>query len=199
MNNFPDSINYLIENLSKLPGIGRKTAQRLALHIINMNENDVHQMAESMIDAKTNIRYCENCFNLTDQPICSICQNKKRDQSTICVVDNPKDLLAIERTREYKGIYHVLHGSISPLDGIGPDDIKIKELISRLSDKNIEEIILANSPTIEGEATAIYLSKILSTFGILTTRIAHGVPVGGDLEFADEVTIIKALESRHKL
>lgn len=199
MNNFPDSINYLIENLSKLPGIGRKTAQRLALHIINMNENDVHQMAEAMVDAKTNIRYCENCFNLTDQPICSICQNKKRDQSTICVVDTPKDLLAIERTREYRGIYHVLHGSISPLDGIGPDDIKIKELISRLSDNNIEEIILANSPTIEGEATAIYLSKLLSTFGILTTRIAHGVPVGGDLEFADEVTIIKALESRHKL
>jgi recombination protein RecR len=199
MNSFPDSIGQLIDNLSRLPGIGRKTAQRLALFIITMREEDIQQMAQSLIDAKLNTHYCSVCYNLTDQDTCPICKNTKRDSTTICVVDNPRDLMAIERTKEYKGLYHVLHGSISPLDGIGPDDIKIRELVTRLADPGIVEIILANSPTIEGEATAIYLSKLLSTFDILITRIAHGVPIGGDLEFADEVTLVKALESRHKL
>lgn len=196
---FPDTINQLIEHFAKLPGIGRKTAQRLALHVINMPEEDVREMAQALVYAKENTHYCTRCFNLSDQPLCMVCRNEKRDASTICVVDTPRDLLAIERTREYRGLYHVLHGSISPLDGIGPDDIKIRELISRLSDEKVEEIILANSPTIEGEATAIYLSKLLSPFDLVVTRIAHGVPIGGDLEFADEVTLIKALESRHRL
>jgi recombination protein RecR len=199
MNKFPDSINQLIEHLSKLPGIGRKTAQRLALYIINMNENDIRQMADALINAKMNTHYCKQCYNLTDQEFCSVCGNTKRDVTIICVVDTPKDLMAIERTKEYHGLYHVLHGSISPLDGIGPDDIKIKELVTRLADDRIQEVILANSPTIEGEATAVYLSKLLSTFDIIISRIAHGVPIGGDLEFADEVTLIKAMESRHRL
>jgi recombination protein RecR len=199
MINFPESMNLLIDQLAKLPGIGRKTAQRLAFYIINMNNEDVKKMANSIVNAKENTHYCKKCFHLTDQEYCYICQNSKRDESTICIVDSPKDLLAIERTKEYKGLYHVLHGSISPLDGIGPDDIKIKELITRLGSEDIQELILANSPTIEGEATAVYLSKLLSTFDIKITRIAHGVPVGGDIEFADEITIIKALESRREL
>lgn len=199
MTNFPEPINQLIEQLAKLPGIGRKTAQRLALHIINMNKDEVEKMAKSLVFAKENTSYCKRCFNLTDQDYCSLCQNTKRDQTTICVVDTPRDLMAIERTKEYKGLYHVLHGSISPLDGIGPDDIKIRELVIRLGKEDINEIILANNPTIEGESTAVYLSKLLSSFDVLITRIAHGVPVGGDLEFADEITLIKAIESRHQL
>lgn len=199
MINFPNSINVLIENLSKLPGVGKKTAQRLALFIINMNDEEVHNMANSIISAKQNTKYCSKCFNLADEDVCQICKSGKRDPTIICVVDSPRELIAIERTGGYKGMYHVLHGTISPLDGIGPDDIKIKELVTRMADNSIEEIILANNPTIEGEATAVYLSKLLSSFGIEITRIAHGVPVGGDLEFADEVTLIKAMENRHKL
>lgn len=199
MINFPNSINVLIENLSKLPGVGKKTAQRLALFIINMKEEEVYKMANSIISAKQNTKYCSICFNLADEDTCQICKSGKRDSTTICVVDSSRDLIAIERTGEYKGLYHVLHGNISPLDGIGPDDIKIKELVSRMADESIKEIILANNPTIEGEATAVYLSKLLSSFVVEITRIAHGVPVGGDLEFADEVTLIKAMENRHKL
>ncbi len=199
MISYPKSVKDLVDQLSKLPGIGQKTAQRLALHIINMTQGEVQVMAKALIDAKANTHYCKRCFNLTDEEYCGICKNPKRDFSTVCVVDTPRDLMAIERTREYHGVYHVLHGSISPLDDIGPEDIKIKELITRIGNETIQEIILANSPTIEGESTAVYLSKLLSSFDLKVTRIAHGVPVGGDLEYADEITLVKAMESRHPL
>ena len=192
-------ITRLIEEFSKLPGVGRKTAQRLAFHIINMNTNDVEALSKAIIEAKREIKYCSVCCNITDTYPCSMCSNKNRDSSVICVVEDPRDVAAMERTREFKGQYHVLNGVISPMDGIGPDMIKIKELIQRLGTQDVREIIMATNPTIEGEATAMYIARLLKPMGIKVTRIAHGLPVGGDLEYADEVTISKALEGRREI
>ena len=192
-------ITRLIEEFSKLPGVGRKTAQRLAFHIINMNTNDVEALSKAIIEAKREIKYCSVCCNITDTDPCSMCYNKNRDSSVICVVEDPRDVAAMERTREFKGQYHVLNGVISPMDGIGPDMIKIKELIQRLGTQDVREIIMATNPTIEGEATAMYIARLLKPMGIKVTRIAHGLPVGGDLEYADEVTISKALEGRREI
>ncbi len=190
----------LIEEFSKLPGIGKKTAQRLAFHVLNMSESNANDLAKAIVSAKKNIKYCSICTNLTDIDPCNICRNKKRDQTSICVVEDPRDVIAMERIREYNGLYHVLHGSISPMEGIGPEQIKIKELLNRIREsKDIKEIILATNPTIEGEATAMYISKLIKPLGIKTTRIAHGIPVGGDLEYADEVTLSKALEGRRDI
>lgn len=199
MEYFAPPLASLIEEFSKLPGIGRKTAQRLAFYVLNMNSNDVNELANAIVNAKKNIKYCSICSNLTDTDPCSICGNTKRDQTTICVVEDPRDVIAVEKTREFHGLYHVLHGSISPMEGIGPEDIKIKELLKRIGELDVAEVILATNPTIEGEATAMYISKLLKPLGIKTTRIAHGIPVGGDLEYADEVTLSKALEGRREI
>lgn len=199
MANFVAPVEKLIEELSKLPGIGRKTAQRLAFHVLHIREDDAVNLAEAIIQAKRKTRYCSICANITDIDPCYICQGGKRDKSTICVVEDPRDVAAMERTREYHGLYHVLHGAISPMEGIGPEDIKIKELILRLQGDEVKEIILATNPNIEGEATSMYISKLVKPLGIKVTRIAHGIPVGGDLEYADEVTLSKALEGRRQL
>lgn len=199
MNYYSASISQLIEEFTKLPGIGRKTAQRLAFHVINMPTQDAHNLADAIVKAKENIKYCKVCTNLTDQDVCNICSDERRDPLLICVVEDPRDVVAMERTKEFKGYYHVLHGAISPLEGIGPEDIKIKELLARLSAQSVDEVIIATNPNIEGEATAMYLSKLLKPMGIKVSRIAHGIPVGGDLEYADEVTLTKALEGRREI
>ena len=199
MQAYTGPISRLIEEFSKLPGVGRKTAQRLAFHVINMNTNDVESLSKAIIDAKREIKYCSICCNITDTDPCSICSNKNRDSSVICVVEDPRDVAAMERTIEFKGKYHVLNGVISPMDGIGPDMIKIKELIVRLGNEDVKELIMATNPTIEGEATAMYIARLVKPMGIKVTRIAHGLPVGGDLEYADEVTITKALEGRREI
>ena len=189
----------LIEEFEKLPGIGHKTAQRLAFHILNMPVEKVERLASSISDAKIKTKYCSICGNLTDSEVCSICGSNSRDDSLICVVQDARDVAAMERIKEFKGLYHVLHGAISPMEGIGPEDIKIKELLIRLQDKEVKEIIIATNPNIEGEATAMYISKLLKPLGVKATRIAHGIPVGGDLEYADEVTLAKALEGRREI
>lgn len=189
----------LIEQLSKLPGIGKKTAQRLAFYVLEMDPLEVEKLATSIINAKEKIRYCKQCFNLTDDELCNICKDRGRDESLICVVEGARDIVAMEKTREFKGLYHVLHGVISPMKNIGPDDIRIKELLNRAYDSQVKEIILALNPTVEGEATSLYIAKILKPLGIKTTRIAHGIPVGGDLEYFDEVTLSKAMENRREL
>lgn len=199
MNYYSTSIAQLIEQFTKLPGIGRKTAQRLAFHVISMPNQDAHSLAEAIVKAKESVKYCKVCTNLTDQETCNICSDKRRDPLLICVVEDPRDVVAMERTKEFKGYYHVLHGAISPLEGIGPEDIKIKELLSRLASQPVDEIIIATNPNIEGEATAMYISKLLKPMGIKVSRIAHGIPVGGDLEYADEVTLTKALEGRREI
>lgn len=199
MNYYSASIAQLIEQFTKLPGIGRKTAQRLAFHVISMPNQDAHSLADAIVTAKESVKYCKVCTNLTDQDTCNICSDKRRDPLTICVVEDPRDVVAMERTKEFKGYYHVLHGAISPLEGVGPEDIKIKELLSRLTNQPVDEIIIATNPNIEGEATAMYLSKLLKPMGIKVSRIAHGIPVGGDLEYADEVTLTKALEGRREI
>jgi recombination protein RecR len=189
----------LIEEFEKLPGIGHKTAQRLAFHVLNLPIEKVENFANAIRDAKLKIKYCSVCNNLTDVDPCGICGGQNREPSFICVVQEPRDVVALERTREFKGLYHVLHGAISPMEGIGPEDIKIKELLARIRDGDIKEVVLATNPNIEGEATAMYISKLLKPLGIKTTRIAHGIPVGGDLEYADEVTLAKALEGRREI
>ena len=199
MQTYTGPISRLIEEFSKLPGVGRKTAQRLAFHVINMNMNDVEALSKAIVDAKKEIRYCSVCYNITDKAVCSMCSNKNWDDSIICVVEDPRDVAAMEKTKEFNGKYHVLNGVISPMDGIGPDMIRIKELIQRLSNQDVKEIIMATNPTIEGEATAMYIARLLKPMGIKVTRIAHGLPVGGDLEYADEVTITKALEGRREI
>ncbi|WP_270648096.1 recombination mediator RecR [Paeniclostridium hominis] len=199
MQTYSGPISALIEEFSKLPGVGRKTAQRLAFHIINMNINDVEALSKAILEAKKEIKYCSICYNITDKDPCSMCSNKNRDSSVICVVEDPRDVAAMERTKEFNGQYHVLNGVISPMDGIGPDMIRIKELIQRLGNQDVREIIMATNPTIEGEATAMYIARLLKPMGIKVTRIAHGLPVGGDLEYADEVTISKALEGRREI
>ncbi|GIP36705.1 recombination mediator RecR [Paenibacillus sp. J2TS4] len=196
---YPEPLAKLIDSFSKLPGIGPKTASRLAFYILQMKEEDAIDFAKALVNVKRNLHYCSVCCNITDVDPCRICQDKSRDFSIICVVQEPKDLVAMERTREFNGYYHVLHGAISPMEGIGPDEIHIAELVKRLSDERVQEMILATNPNIEGEATAMYLSRLVKPFGIRVTRIAHGLPVGGDLEYADEVTLTKALEGRREL
>ena len=191
-------ISRLIEELSRLPGIGAKTAQRLAFHIINMPEEQVAQLANTMTEARNNVRYCKKCYTLTDQEICPICSNSKRDSKTIMVVENTRDLAAYEKTGKFGGVYHVLHGAISPMLGIGPGDIKLKELMERLRD-DVDEVIVATNSSLEGETTAMYISKLIKPTGIKVSRIASGVPVGGDLEYIDEVTLLRALEGRTEL
>ncbi|HBM75365.1 MAG TPA: recombination protein RecR [Clostridiaceae bacterium] len=199
MNFYPAPVAKLIEELSKLPSIGSKTAQRLAFFILGMPEGEAESLAQSIIEAKQKTKYCSICGNLTDVDPCNICSNTSRDSKVICVVEEPRDVIAMERTREFKGVYHVLQGAISPMEGIGPDDIRIKELLKRLHNSKVDEVIIATNPNVEGEATAMYLSKLIKPFGIKVTRIAHGVPVGGDLEYTDEVTLTKALEGRREI
>ena len=199
MSYYSPSIEKLIESFEKLPSIGHKTAVRLAFHMLDLNEEDTHEFINSIINAKSNLKYCSNCYNISDTDPCPICSSPKRDSQIICVVEDVRDIMAMERTHEFKGVYHVLHGTISPMNGIGPEDIKIKELLNRIGSGNIKEIIIATNPRVEGEATAIYLSKIIKPLGIKVTRIAHGIPVGGDLEYTDEVTLSKALEGRREL
>jgi recombination protein RecR len=189
-------INKLIEELAALPGIGSKSAQRLAFHLINMPQDKVNRLANVMIEAKANVRYCKKCFTLTDREICPVCANEKRNHRLIMVVENTRDLAAYEKTRKYEGVYHVLHGAISPMLGIGPSDIKLKELIERLQNEEADEVIIATNSSLEGETTAMYISKLIKPTGIKVTRIASGVPVGGDLEYIDEVTLLRALEGR---
>lgn len=191
-------INKLIDELSGLPGIGSKSAQRLAFHLINMPKDKVNRLAKTILEAKENVRYCEECFTLTDHEICPVCANQKRDHSTIMVVENSRDLAAYEKTGKYEGVYHVLHGAISPMLGIGPGDIRLKELIARL-EGDVSEVIIATNSSLEGETTAMYISKLIKPTGIRVTRIASGVPVGGDLEYIDEVTLLRALEGRTEL
>ena len=191
-------INKLIEQLAALPGIGEKSASRLAFYIVNMPKDRVEKLARVLMEAKENIKYCSECFTLTDQEVCPICKNEKRDHHTIMVVENPRDLAAYEKTGKYNGIYHVLHGSISPMLGIGPGDIKLKELMKRLED-DVQEVIIATNSSLEGETTAMYISKLVKPTGIKVTRIASGVPVGGDLENIDEVTLLRALDGRIEL
>lgn len=199
MSYYSPSIEKLIESFEKLPSIGHKTAVRLAFHMLDLNEEDTEEFINSIINAKANLKYCSNCYNISDTDPCPICSSPKRDSQVICVVEDVRDIMAMERTHEFKGVYHVLHGTISPMNGIGPEDIKIKELLNRISNGNIKEIIIATNPRVEGEATAIYLSKIIKPLGIKVTRIAHGIPVGGDLEYTDEITLSKALEGRREL
>ena len=186
----------LIEYFQKLPSIGPKTAQRLALHLLKMPLSEVEKFAEAMIEAKTTISYCDICFNMSSSNPCEICQSTTRNRDTICVVGETKDLIAIEKTNEYRGLYHVLQGLISPIDGIGPEDIRIKELLTRVHSEDIKEVILALNPSVEGEATSLYLNKLLKPFGIKISRIAFGIPLGSELEYADELTLIKALDAR---
>lgn len=199
MSGIPQAIGELIQEFSRLPGIGKKTAQRLAYFVLDMEQEEALGLAKAIVHAKETIRYCDICMNLTEASPCEICSDMKRDQTKILVVEQPRDVLAMERMREYRGQYHVLHGHISPMEGIGPDEIRIQELLKRVGTEPVEEIILATNPTVEGEATAMYLARLLKPLGVHTTRIAHGIPVGGDLEFADEVTLSKALENRREL
>ena len=199
MSEYAPSIEKLIESFERLPSIGHKTAARLAFHVLDWNEEETKSFISSITDAKKNLKYCSKCFNITDTDPCMICGNPRRDQSTICVVEDVRDVAAMERTHEFKGVYHVLHGSISPMNGVGPDDIRIKELLSRLMNGEVKEVILATNPRVEGEATAMYISKLIKPLGIQATRIAHGIPVGGDLEYTDEITLSKALEGRREI
>ncbi len=199
MANYSPSIEKLIESFEKLPSIGHKTAQRLAFYMLDVNNEEAKEFTDAILNAKQNLKFCSKCFNISDTDPCNICADSKRDQSTICVVEDVRDVFAMERTHEYKGVYHILHGSISPMNGIGPDDIKIKELLARLMDGNIKELILATNPRVEGEATSMYISKLVKPMGIKVTRIARGIPIGGDLEYTDEVTLMKALEGRSEM
>ena len=198
MDMFSGHINKLIEELGTLPGIGQKTAQRLAFHIMNMPKERVESLSQAMMNAKTHVRYCKECFTLTDQEVCPICANERRNHRVIMVVENPRDLAAYEKTGKYEGVYHVLHGAISPMLGIGPGDIRLAELIQRLQ-KDVDEVIIATNSSLEGETTAMYISKLVKPTGIKVTRIASGVPVGGDLENIDEVTLLRALDGRIEL
>jgi recombination protein RecR len=199
MSYYSPSIEKLIESFEKLPSIGNKTAARLAFYMLNASEEETNEFIKSIQEAKKNLKYCSKCFNITDTDPCPICSNTARDSSIICVVEDVKDVVAMEKTHEFKGVYHVLHGSISPMNGIGPDDIKIKELLTRLMNEEVKEVILATNPRVEGEATAMYISKLIKPLGVKVTRIAHGIPVGGDLEYTDEATLSKALEGRVEL
>ncbi|WP_434121773.1 recombination mediator RecR [Salinicoccus roseus] len=196
---YPEPISKLIDSFMKLPGIGPKTAQRLAFYVLNMKEDDVVNFSRSLMEVKRDLQFCSICGHITDIDPCYICQDKNRDRSIVCVVQDTKDVIAMEKMREYRGMYHVLHGAISPMDGIGPEDINVATLIERLKDDQIKEIILATNPNIEGESTAMYISRLVKPIGVKITRLAHGLPVGGDLEYADEVTLSKAIEYRTEL
>ncbi|GAK06884.1 MULTISPECIES: recombination mediator RecR [Geomicrobium] len=196
---YPAPISKLIEGFMKLPGIGPKTASRLAFHVLNMKEDDVLEFAKALVNAKRDLTHCSVCYYITDKDPCLICDDSQRDRSVICVVEDSKDVMALEKMQEYRGQYHVLHGAISPMDGIGPEDIRMAELIKRLQDDTIKEVMVATNPSIEGEATAMYLSRMIKPTGIRVTRLAHGLPVGGDLEYADEVTLSRAVEGRREL
>lgn len=196
---YSDTVTKLINQFERLPGIGHKTAVRLAFYVLESPPQVAEEMSKVLVEAKQNVKFCSTCFNLTEKDPCDICSDKKRDESVICVVENVKDVIAMEKTHEYRGMYHVLHGSISPMNNITAGDIKIKELLQRLADDKIKEVILATNPTVEGEATAMYISRLIKPLGISVTRIAHGIPVGGDLEYTDEITLIKALEGRREM
>ncbi len=192
-------LENLVEQFEKMPGIGHKTAQRLAYYVLNLSDAQADEFAKAVIDAHTKIHYCSKCCNLTDKDICPVCADVTRDHSVICVVETPRDATAVENTHEFKGVYHVLHGAISPLNDVGPDNLTIKELISRLADDSVKEVIMATNPTVEGDATALYISRLLKPMGVKVTRLAYGIPVGGDLEYADEYTLAKALEGRSEI
>jgi len=196
---FAKPVAKLIKELNKLPGIGPKTAQRLAFHILKYNDKEIQSLTEAIIEAKTLIKLCSQCCNLTDIDPCVICVADNRDKEIICVVEDPRDVVALQRSREYKGLYHVLHGVISPMDNVGPEKLKIKELLQRLRDGHVKEIVMAINPTVEGEATAMYIARLIHPFGINVTRIAHGIPVGGDLEYTDELTLARAFEGRRSM
>lgn len=196
---FAKPIARLVEELQRLPGVGPKTAQRLAFHLIGSSRESVQNLAQAMLEAKEKTTYCSVCCNLTDTDPCRLCRESGRDRSTICIVEEPRDVVAMERTREFRGLYHVLHGAISPMDGIGPSELKLRELLARLADGKVRELILATDPNIEGDATAMYIARLTKPLGVKVTRVAHGLPVGGDLEYADEVTLAKALEGRREL
>ncbi len=192
-------LDRLVDEFERLPNIGHKSAQRLAYHILTLPDKRVEEFAEALIKAKKDIHFCKQCCNLTDKELCPICQNEKRDHGVICVVEHPRDVIAMERTQEYSGVYHVLHGAISPLSGIGPEQLYIKELIARVGSSDVSEVIMATNPTVEGEATAVYISKLLKPLGVKVTHLAYGIPVGADLTYADEVTLARALEGRTML
>ncbi len=196
---FPVTLENLIEKFASLPGIGYKSAQRLAFHVLALPDGEAEEFADAILKAKKSVHCCSVCMNLTDTDVCSVCSDIRRDESVICVVADPKDVIAIERTREYNGLYHVLHGVISPLNHVGPDDLKIKELVERVSDDTVKEIIMATNPDTEGETTAKYISRLLKPFGIRVTRLAYGIPVGSNLEFADDATLMRALEGRREI
>ena len=199
MDFFAPPVEKLIEEFARLPGIGQKTAQRLAFHVLDLPKEDAERFADAIRDAKAKTFTCKRCQNLTDTETCPICADQARDQKTICVVTDPRDVIAFERTRDYKGLYHVLHGLISPMDGIGPEQLHIKELLARISAGGVGEVIMATNPTVEGEATAMYIARLLKPMGVRVTRLAYGIPVGGNLEYADEVTLFRALEGRSEL
>jgi len=196
---YPESIDRLVGELTKLPGIGEKTAQRLAFHLIDAPKDDITALADALVTVKDKVHLCPVCFSITDKDTCDICSDPNRDRSVICVVEHTRDVYAIERTREYNGLYHVLHGVISPLEGVGPQDIRARELIKRLNDQAVKEVIMATNPTPEGEATAVYLSNLITPAGIQVTRLAKGIPIGADVEYTDEVTLIKAFEGRKQI
>ena len=199
MSIYTPALQKLIDELGKLPGVGPKSAQRIAFHLIKIPEQDALSLANAIQEAKQKVRFCERCFNMSDEAICEICSDTQRDSSLVCVVEEPRDIVALERTREYKGLYHVLQGAINPIDGIGPEQLKIRELLERLKGNTVVEVILCTNPNIEGEATAMYLAKLIEPLGIQVSRIASGLPVGGDLEYADELTLGRALEGRRNI
>lgn len=199
MKQYPKALGKLINEFSRLPGIGNKTASRLAFHVLSLTDKEAESFSDAIVEAKRTLRYCSCCGNFTDKDPCEICSDKERRQDVICVVESPRDVIAIESTGDYEGLYHVLHGVISPVEGIGPDEINVKSLIIRLQNSEVQEVIVATNPTIEGEATATYIARLIKPSGIKVTRIANGIPVGGDLEFADKVTLLKAIEGRREL
>ena len=199
MSIYTPALQKLIDELGKLPGVGPKSAQRIAFHLIKLPEQDALSLANAIQEAKQKVRFCERCFNMSDEAICEICSDTQRDSSLVCVVEEPRDIVALERTREYKGLYHVLQGAINPIDGVGPEQLKIRELLERLKENTLQEVILCTNPNIEGEATAMYLAKLIEPLGFQVSRIASGLPVGGDLEYADELTLGRALEGRRKI
>ena len=192
-------LERLVEQFEKMPGIGHKTAQRLAYYVLNLSKTEAEELAQAVTEAHCKIHYCSRCCNLTDRELCPVCASSLRDNSVICVVETPRDAAAVENTHEFKGVYHVLHGAISPLNDVGPDNLTIKQLIARLGDDTVTEVIMATNPTVEGDATALYISKLLKPMGVKVTRLAYGIPVGGDLEYADEYTLAKALEGRNEI
>ena len=199
MSIYTPAVQTLIDELGKLPGVGPKSAQRIAFHLVKIADEDAIRLSDAIRDAKEKVRFCDKCFNMSDEVICDICSDSRRDPSLVCVVEEPRDIVAVERTQEYKGFYHVLQGAINPIDGIGPEQLRVKELLTRLQENPISEVILCTNPNIEGEATAMYLARLLEPLGVSVTRIASGLPVGGDLEYADELTLGRALEGRREI